>query len=91
MSEKSDEYARKVVDARSQARGCASTSTSAPTSSARRSATRASPRYPYLLVVGPKEAEAGAVGVRSRDAGELGAIPLEEFAAKLVEEAKAPG
>jgi threonyl-tRNA synthetase len=47
-------------------------------------------RYPYLCVVGAKEAEAGAVGVRSRDKGELGPIPLEEFAAKLVEEAKAP-
>jgi threonyl-tRNA synthetase len=47
-------------------------------------------RYPYLCVVGTKEAEAGAVGVRSRDKGELGAIAFEEFAARLVEEAKPP-
>ena len=47
-------------------------------------------RYPYLCVVGAKEAETGALGVRSRDKGELGAIPLDEFVAKLVEEAKAP-
>jgi threonyl-tRNA synthetase len=47
-------------------------------------------RYPYLLVVGAKEAEAGTVGVRSRDKGELGAMPLEELAAKLLEEARAP-
>jgi threonyl-tRNA synthetase len=47
-------------------------------------------RYPYLLVVGAKEAEAGTVGVRSRDEGELGAMPLEELAAKLLEEARAP-
>ncbi len=47
-------------------------------------------RYPYLCVVGGKEAETGAVGVRSREKGELGAIPVDEFIAKLVEEAKAP-
>jgi threonyl-tRNA synthetase len=47
-------------------------------------------RYPYLLVVGPKEAEANAVGVRSRDKGELGAIGLEELAAKLLEESRPP-
>jgi threonyl-tRNA synthetase len=47
-------------------------------------------RYPYLCVVGAKEAEAGAVGVRSREKGELGAIPLEQFAATLLEEARPP-
>jgi threonyl-tRNA synthetase len=47
-------------------------------------------RYPYLCVVGGKEAEANTLGVRSRDKGELGAIAVDEFAAKLVEEAKAP-
>jgi threonyl-tRNA synthetase len=48
-------------------------------------------RYPYLCVVGAKEAEAGTVGVRSRDKGELGAISLEEFAKKLTEESRPPG
>jgi threonyl-tRNA synthetase len=48
-------------------------------------------RYPYLCVVGAKEAEAGTVGVRSRDKGELGAISLEEFAKKLAEESRPPG
>jgi threonyl-tRNA synthetase len=47
-------------------------------------------RYPYMLVVGGKEAEAGTVGVRSRDKGELGAMALEELAARIVEEARAP-
>ena len=47
-------------------------------------------RYPYLSVVGGKEAEANTLGVRSRDKGELGPIPVDEFAAKLVEEAKSP-
>ncbi len=48
-------------------------------------------RYPYLCVVGAKEAEAGTVGVRSRDNGELGAISLEEFGKRLAEESRAPG
>jgi threonyl-tRNA synthetase len=47
-------------------------------------------RYPYLCVVGAKEAEAGTVGVRSRDKGELGAISLEAFAKKLGEESRPP-
>ena len=47
-------------------------------------------RYPYLCVVGGKEDEANTLGVRSRDKGELGPIPVDEFAAKLVEEAKSP-
>jgi threonyl-tRNA synthetase len=47
-------------------------------------------RYPYLCVVGQKEAESDAVGVRSREKGELGAIPVEQFAATLVEESKTP-
>jgi threonyl-tRNA synthetase len=47
-------------------------------------------RYPYLLVVGPKEAESESVGVRSRDGGELGAMPLAEFAARLLTESAPP-
>jgi threonyl-tRNA synthetase len=47
-------------------------------------------RYPYLLVVGAKEAEAGTVGVRSRDKGELGAMSLDELAARVLEEARTP-
>jgi threonyl-tRNA synthetase len=40
-------------------------------------------RYPYMLVVGDKEEEAGAVAVRSHADGELGAMPLSEFAARV--------
>ena len=47
-------------------------------------------RYPYLCVVGVKEAESDAVGVRSRDRGELGALPLAEFVAMLTADAKTP-
>lgn len=45
-------------------------------------------RVPYLLVVGPKEAEAGAVGVRSRDDGELGPIALSAFIDKVLAQSK---
>jgi len=45
-------------------------------------------RFPYLLVVGPKETESDSVGVRSRDAGELGAMKVDELVAKLVAESK---
>jgi threonyl-tRNA synthetase len=47
-------------------------------------------RYPYLCVVGGKEAEAGTLGVRSRERGELGAIPIAQLIATIVEESKPP-
>jgi threonyl-tRNA synthetase len=40
-------------------------------------------KVPYMLVVGDREAEAGAVAVRHRKHGDLGAKPLEEFVAEL--------
>jgi threonyl-tRNA synthetase len=45
-------------------------------------------KVPYMLVVGEREAEAGAVAVRHRKHADMGAKPLEEFIAdvkKLVE------
>jgi threonyl-tRNA synthetase len=47
-------------------------------------------RVPYLVVVGPKDAEAGTVSARSRDAGELGAMSLEAFLARVLPEAAPP-
>lgn len=43
-------------------------------------------RVPYLCVIGGKEEEAGTLGVRSRDRGELGAIPVAQFIETLVAE-----
>ncbi len=45
-------------------------------------------RVPYIAVVGQKEAQAQSLGVRSRDAGELGAIAVDAFIEKLVAESK---
>jgi threonyl-tRNA synthetase len=40
-------------------------------------------KVPYMLVVGAKEAEAGTVAVRSREKGDEGAIPLDDFVANV--------
>ena len=40
-------------------------------------------RAPYMLVIGAKEAEAGAVAVRTRDGKDLGAMPLSDFMAMV--------
>ena len=45
-------------------------------------------KLPYMLVVGDKEAEAGTVSVRTRGGVDLGAMPVEEFIAKIKEEIK---
>lgn len=45
-------------------------------------------KIPYMLVVGDKEAEQGAVAVRHRSRGDLGALPLSEFVDNLVREIK---
>ena len=47
-------------------------------------------RHPYMLIVGPKDAEGGTVSVRSRDRGELGALKFDEFAEMLAAESKLP-
>ena len=43
-------------------------------------------KIPYMLVLGDKEKEAGTVGVRSRKDGDIGAMDIDEFIAKIVEE-----
>ncbi len=47
-------------------------------------------RYPYMLVVGDRELEAGAVSVRSHAEGELGEMSVAEFAARVEAETAAP-
>ncbi len=36
-------------------------------------------KVPYMLVIGDKEVEANAVGVRSRKDGDIGAMPVDKF------------
>jgi threonyl-tRNA synthetase len=43
-------------------------------------------KVPYMLVVGDKEIESDTVGVRERIAGDIGAMSVEELAARVVAE-----
>jgi threonyl-tRNA synthetase len=43
-------------------------------------------KYPYMLVVGDREQEAGQVSVRSHDEGDLGAMSGEDFQARVERE-----
>ena len=45
-------------------------------------------KLPFMLVVGDKEAEAGTVSVRTRGGVDLGAMPVDDFIAKIKEEIK---
>ncbi|MFA6132878.1 MAG: threonine--tRNA ligase [Phycisphaerae bacterium] len=43
-------------------------------------------KVPYMAVVGSREVESGAVAVRHRTSGDLGAMPADEFLGGLLEE-----
>lgn len=43
-------------------------------------------KIPYMLILGEKEVEAKAVGVRSRKDGDIGAMMLEQFVEKVKDE-----
>ncbi len=40
-------------------------------------------KVPYMLILGDKDVEAGTVGVRSREEGDLGAMSVEAFLDRL--------
>jgi len=89
VSEKSDAYGRSVLE-ELRARGLRATSDFSADKLGAKIRTARTFRHPYMLVVGPKDAEAGTVSVRSREAGELGAMPREAFIEKLLAEAAPP-
>ena len=43
-------------------------------------------KVPYMLVVGPRDAEAGTVSVRRKGEGDLGAMPLAGFLERIQDE-----
>ena len=45
-------------------------------------------KIPYMLILGDKEVEASAVGVRSRKDGDIGQMSLEDFINKIQKEVK---
>jgi threonyl-tRNA synthetase len=89
VSEKADDYATDVAKRLREKGFRIDTDTSADKLGAKIRNARLS-RIPYMVVVGVKEAETGTVGVRSRDKGELGAMPLDTFVELLSAEAKPP-
>ena len=46
-------------------------------------------KVPYMLIVGDKEIEANAVGVRTRKDGDIGQLQVDEFISKIEDEVKA--
>jgi len=45
-------------------------------------------KIPYMLIIGEKEVEANAVGVRSRKEGDIGQMSVQDFINKIKEEEK---
>ena len=45
-------------------------------------------KIPYMLIIGEKEVEANAVGVRSRKEGDIGQMQTVDFISKIKEEEK---
>jgi len=45
-------------------------------------------KVPYMLVVGEREAQQGAVSVRKRSGEDLGALPVERFLAEVTVEVR---
>ncbi len=43
-------------------------------------------KIPYMIVIGDKDIEQGAVSVRSRKEGDLGSMPVDSFIARIKEE-----
>ena len=43
-------------------------------------------KTPYMLIIGEKEQEANAVGVRKRKQGDIGQMPLDEFISLVIDE-----
>jgi len=85
LSEKTDEYATEVAGKLRQAGFRVTTDLQSARVQAKIREAQMD-LIPYMLVVGPKEAEQNAVNVRCRIDGELGVMSLEDAIRKLTEE-----
>ena len=88
VSEKFDAYAREAIDFL-RSGGVRVASDLGPDKLGAKIRNARGLRYPYLAVVGGKEAESRALALR-RGGDDLGAMPLEEVAAKIVLEGQFP-
>jgi threonyl-tRNA synthetase len=89
VSDKSEEYGRGVL-ARLRAHGFRVEADFSGDKLGAKIRNARTARHPYMLILGPKDSEGGTVSVRSRDKGELGAMPFDQFVAMLAEESKSP-
>jgi threonyl-tRNA synthetase len=79
------DYARSVVE-RLRARGARVELDERAESAGRKIRDAEVRKIPYMLVVGDREAEAGAVALREHRGGDRGAVDLDEFAQRLSRE-----
>ncbi|MBQ3276931.1 MAG: threonine--tRNA ligase [Oscillospiraceae bacterium] len=82
VSEKTMDYARAVADKLDDAGLRVVLDTSNEKIGYKIRQAQSEDRVPYMLVLGPKEAESGTVAVRSR-AGDEGAMDLDDFIARI--------
>jgi threonyl-tRNA synthetase len=85
VSEKFTDYAKKV-EAELKAHGVRVTGDWRPEKIGFKIREAQLDKIPYMLVIGEKEQTAGTVAVRGRSEGDLGAIPVAEFVARLERE-----
>ena len=94
ISEKAGDYAQKVKDAlfaEPVVNGTAGLRVDIDTSNERmqkKIRDAQLQKIPYMLVVGEREAAEGKVAVRLRSGKDLGAMPLEDFVARIKQEAE---
>jgi threonyl-tRNA synthetase len=88
VSEKANEYARAVMAELREGGLRVDADLSADKLGAKVRTAQLS-RVPYMLVVGPRDAEAKTVSVRAREGGDLGAMSIAAFVAKVQGETRA--
>ena len=85
LSEKTDEFAKQVTE-RLRAAGFRTSTDLQSARVQKKIAEAQSELIPYMLVVGPREAEADSVAVRDRIDGDIGVMTVDEAIAKLTKE-----
>ncbi len=85
ISEKVNDYAGRVLAALSE-RGIRATLDSGNDRLQAKIKAASEMKVPYLVVVGGRDQEMGTVSIRLRGAGDVGAVPLDEFIDRLAEE-----
>ncbi len=85
VSEKSEEYGRQV-ETKLRAAGLRVKGDYRPEKLGAKIRDAQLELIPYMLVVGPRDAEIATVSVRDRIEGDLGAMPLDQALARLIEE-----